>query len=713
MRLVVLLVVLFLLSPLTLLAASAEVPVTGQTTSYAIGDDGYLQAGVATADPRFTEIGDGTVADNLTGLVWSQNASTLTVSTCTGGLMTWQESLDYVACLNSESYLGYSDWVLPNINELGSLVDFSQNDPALSAGHPFTGVHFGSIEYSGYLMWPTYWSSSSDASSAKTIGFDAGDVDGNDKDYGLNYVWPVRRGQSSLAIVLPKTGQTFSYAPGDDGDLQRGAAWPSPRFTDNNNGTVTDNLTGLIWLKNADCFNLQTWNSALTSANSLANADCGLSDGSVAGDWRLPNIRELGSLVDSTQSNPALPVEHLFADVPDTQGAQLFYWTSNTFAGNTDKAWFNYLDLNVTWMFDKTSDLYVWPVRGEQSTLPLKAPMLSTTTNGVDLTVSWTSIPEATGYELYYVPVASYTGPESVRSIDLGASTTFSYTLWDGASFYLAVKAYNDQESSSYSNVEVVTIEVVPVPPTAPELSITTTGLNLSLSWAAVPDATGYIMSYAPSSSYTGPESFITKDMGGETTFAAVLWDGADFTVAVQAYNEQGNSGYSDIGHFVIQEPSPISSYNLPETGQTSCYDTAGTVINCAGTGQDGEFNINPMSFTNNGNGTVTDNVTGLIWQQSDDEQTRTWQAAIDYCSSYSPDGSSWRLPSVSELQTIVDAGTYSPAINAVFTGTNESVYWSSTSLASNPDYAWYVVFSYGYVKYYNNTNNGYARCVR
>ena len=53
---------------------------------------------------------------------------------------------------------------------------------------------------------------------------------------------------------VPKTGQTVSYATGDDGDLQKGVAWPDPRFTDNSDGTVTDNLTGLIWLKNANCF---------------------------------------------------------------------------------------------------------------------------------------------------------------------------------------------------------------------------------------------------------------------------------------------------------------------------------------------------------------------------------------------------------------------------------------------------------------------------
>ena len=63
---------------------------------------------------------------------------------------------------------------------------------------------------------------------------------------------------------VPKTGQTISYEPGDDGYYQKGVAWPNPRFTDNGDGTVTDNLTGLIWLKNANCFGTRTWATALS-----------------------------------------------------------------------------------------------------------------------------------------------------------------------------------------------------------------------------------------------------------------------------------------------------------------------------------------------------------------------------------------------------------------------------------------------------------------
>lgn len=106
---------------------------------------------------------------------------------------------------------------------------------------------------------------------------------------------------------VAKTGQTTTYSTGDDGNLQRGVSWPNPRFTDNNDGTVTDNLTGLIWLKNADCVGGKDWSQALDFCNSLKAGDCGLTDGSNSGDWRLPNLRELQSLLHYGFYDPAVP----------------------------------------------------------------------------------------------------------------------------------------------------------------------------------------------------------------------------------------------------------------------------------------------------------------------------------------------------------------------------------------------------------------------
>ena len=158
---------------------------------------------------------------------------------------------------------------------------------------------------------------------------------------------------------VPKTGQTTPYATGDDGDLEEGVAWPDPRFTDNLNGTVTDNLTGLVWFKNANCFGSQTWANALSSANTLNSGECGLSDGSVEGDWRLPNVQEMQSLIDYGRYYPALPSGHPFTGVQSD-----YYWTSTTLVDDASYAQIVYLRYGGVLTEVKTYTYYVWPVRG-------------------------------------------------------------------------------------------------------------------------------------------------------------------------------------------------------------------------------------------------------------------------------------------------------------------------------------------------------------
>ena len=68
------------------------------------------------------------MTDKLTGLIWTQNAGTPTVGSCTGGTKTWQGALDYVTCLNSINYLSHSDWRLSNVNELGSLMNGDESN---------------------------------------------------------------------------------------------------------------------------------------------------------------------------------------------------------------------------------------------------------------------------------------------------------------------------------------------------------------------------------------------------------------------------------------------------------------------------------------------------------------------------------------------------------------------------------------------------------
>jgi hypothetical protein len=160
---------------------------------------------------------------------------------------------------------------------------------------------------------------------------------------------------------IAKTGQTIPSGPRDDGELQKGVSWPSPRFTDNDDGTVTDNLTGLIWLRDANRFSTRLWFDALNACNSLAADGVDLRDGSTPGDWRLPNRKEMLSLVDLGNHHPALPSDHsaVFVNVQSS-----YYWTATTYASSLGDAWS--VDLgpgSSTYGNKYTYSDYVWPVR--------------------------------------------------------------------------------------------------------------------------------------------------------------------------------------------------------------------------------------------------------------------------------------------------------------------------------------------------------------
>ena len=345
---------------------SVPLAATGQQLSYGDNDDGALQKGIAWPDPRFTDKQDGTVTDNLTGLVWLKDPGCF-------GKEAWHDSLtaaNQLAHGDCDLMDGSipGDWHLPNRKQLESLVDISQPHPSLPAGHPFIGI--GDELHC--------WSSSSYAEHPEHTAWTVDITNGNSvcPKTDLLCVWPVSDGSKEGVVQLHKTGQTISYGDRDDGELQKGAQWPEPdfyRFTDNQDGTVTDNLTDLVWLKNADCFGKRTWVQAISGVRQLEDGSCGLADGSSPGDWYLPNRNQLASLVDISEYNPALPQGHPFTGVHG-----LHVWSGNTYAEEDDFAWtvtFSSIDYfpngYQVWypkapfagfpMFDKK--LSVWPVR--------------------------------------------------------------------------------------------------------------------------------------------------------------------------------------------------------------------------------------------------------------------------------------------------------------------------------------------------------------
>ena len=133
---------------------------------------------------------------------------------------------------------------------------------------------------------------------------------------------------------------------------------PGIMFTDNENGTVTDNRTGLIWLKDAHCLGRSDWESAVAQVQKLASGVDTLQDGSRAGDWRLPDREELLQLVDKQQQDPALPIGHPFLHVQPSS-----YWSASGRDNDNERVWVIHLSRGRINYNGKSGNYGIWPVR--------------------------------------------------------------------------------------------------------------------------------------------------------------------------------------------------------------------------------------------------------------------------------------------------------------------------------------------------------------
>ena len=266
-RTIFMILVFILFFPILSFAAAVGLPQTGQIICYSqsgtvipcagTGQDGDIRGGVPWPNPRFVDNLDGTITDKLTGLMWLQDADCF-FPAYNGS--SWQDVLAKVADFNAhpgnytcKNYTAtYADWRVPNILELESLPnEGAPNSATWLDNQGFKNVYSGGS--GGY-----FWSST----NLSWWGTDAWPSDMNYRRMlwqpGDTYInlWPVRLGQQdnpdlNYPANVWRTGQTVCFdasgnaincaGTGQDGDTLRGVAWPAPRFTDNGDGTVTDN----------------------------------------------------------------------------------------------------------------------------------------------------------------------------------------------------------------------------------------------------------------------------------------------------------------------------------------------------------------------------------------------------------------------------------------------------------------------------------------
>ena len=302
-------------------AASALVVDTGQTAFYngsveiskpSTGQPFYGQDAQYTGNtPSYTNNGDGTITDNVTGLMWQQDP---------GAKITWNEAVD-----GSDSFAlaGYSDWRLPTIKELYSLIEFSGIDPSGYMGTdtsglvPFMDTDYFDFEYgdtsAGDRLIDSQWTTSTVYNSTVMNGqecfFGVNFADGRIKCYPTN-----------------NKGYFTIYVRGNTGYGQND-------FTDNGDGTITGNAAGFMWSQNDSGMGLN-WEEALAWVQTK-NSENYLGQN----DWRLPNAKELQSIVDYTRSpdlTRSAAIDPLFnvTSIVNEAGQTDYpcYWSSSTHA---------------------------------------------------------------------------------------------------------------------------------------------------------------------------------------------------------------------------------------------------------------------------------------------------------------------------------------------------------------------------------------------
>ncbi len=269
------------------------------------GQDAHFK-GHATS---YTDNGDGTVTDNVTGLTWQKGYE----------IMTYPEALE---AIKKFKLAGHTDWRIPSIKEAYSLIIFSGSDvsPQLNAGSdspgtPFINTTFFDFKYGAngnrtidsQLLTSSLYVGSTERDE---LLFGVNFADGRIKGYGLKF------GNGDKPFMVR---------------FVRGGEYGKNEFVDNGNGTITDKATELVWSKE-DSKKAMNWQEALAYAEEM-NAQNYLGHS----DWRVPNAKELQSIVDysrSPLSTGTAAIDPLFgvSEITDEAGEKdfPFYWTSTT-----------------------------------------------------------------------------------------------------------------------------------------------------------------------------------------------------------------------------------------------------------------------------------------------------------------------------------------------------------------------------------------------
>jgi len=739
--------------------------------------------GDADAAGSYTDNGNGTVTDTSTGLMWRQAGSS--------NEMTWEQALTY--CENMD-FGGYTDWRLPTINELRSLVDYSRHHPAINTTY-FPIPNAVSL---------SYWSSTTFAhptGSAYGVSFYHGYGGGGDKDGSRLYVRAVRGGQSgslgnlvisplSRSVTKDAGTTTFSVSNSGTGTMSWSAAVTSSgdwlRITSGSSGSNTGtincafdantgatNRTGTIRVTAAGATGSPTDVTVIQAGSPTPTPTP--TPTATPTPTPTPTITPKPTPTPTPAALSVLPVNR---DVSKDVGTTTFS-VSNT--GTGTMSWSAAVTSGSDWLhitsgssgtntgtincaFDANtaatgrtgtirvtaSDATGSPTdvtvtqAGSPTPTPTPTPTITPKPTPTPTPSARRPVPDTgqtkcyglsgkeidcpTAGQALFGQDANYTiNPPSYTKLDNnGNALPDSATSWamirDNVTGLVWEMKKDHDGTKNYNNPNDADNEYTWFDPNSANTGTPGNGTDTQDFIDALNTASygGYkdwrlptvdelvsIVDYAVTFPAVNTKNFpeINSDYYWTSTEPALLWSGSD-------YKLDGN--YARVVQFMIgfeeSRGKDISNYAMAVRGEKT--PTKNNQQNIA----DGLENAVGNRYTDNGDSTVTDNVTGLMWQQGQSDGMLSWEESLSYCENLNlANYDDWRLPTARELSSLTDWSRIKPAINiAYFPLTHSDCYWASTTYMHNTSTAWVSFFGSGGNAYgYKSDEVNYVRAVR